>query len=77
MIAGKIIPAIATSTAMVVGSIGIEIFKQILDVKFDQRWNFFSTLAIPIFSFSEPFPPKVEKDKDYDVILMGPVKTIP
>ena len=30
MIAGRIIPAIATSTAMVVGAIGIEILKEIV-----------------------------------------------
>lgn len=77
LIAGKIIPAIATATAMVCGTIGIEIYKYLLEVNIEQRRNFFSNLAIPIFSFSEPIPPVVQKDKDYDVILMGPVVTIP
>jgi len=77
MIAGKIIPAIATSTAMVVGAIGVEILKFFLNVPFDQTRNFFSNLAIPIFSFSEPFPPKVAKDKEYCQIALGPIKTIP
>lgn len=30
-----------------------------------------------MFNFSEPNPPLVQKDKDYDIVLMGPVKTIP
>lgn len=77
LIAGKIIPAIATATAMVCGTVGIEIYKYLLNVNIEQRRNFFSNLAIPIFSFSEPIPPVVQKDKDYDVILMGPVVTIP
>ena len=75
--AGKIIPAIATSTAMVCGSVAIEIYKYVLQVDFESYRNFFSTLALPMFNFSEPNPPLVQKDKDYDVILMGPVKTIP
>jgi len=34
-------------------------------------------LALPLFLFSEPLPPIESKDKDYDEVLMGPVKAIP
>ena len=77
LIAGKIVPAIATSTAMVVGAVGIEMYKFYLNVPFEQTRNFFSNLAINIFMFSEPIPPKVHKDKEYDPILLGPVKALP
>lgn len=77
MIAGKIIPAIATTTAMVCGAVTFEIIKVILDTDFSKIRNFFSNLAIPIYVFSEPMPPLVQKDKDYCPIMLGPVKTFP
>lgn len=77
MIAGKIVPAIATTTAMVVGAVGIEIYKHYLQVPIEQSRNFFSNLAINIFMFSEPSPVKVNKDKEYDEILLGPMVTVP
>ena len=62
---------------MVCGAVAIEIYKYMLQVDFESYRNFFSTLALPMFNFSEPNPPLVQRDKDYDVVLMGPVKTIP
>jgi ubiquitin-activating enzyme E1 len=77
MIAGKIIPAIATATAMIVGAVGFEIFKYVLGKDVSKFRNAFCNLAIPLWLFSEPLPPIKMKDKEYDEVLMGPVKAIP
>jgi ubiquitin-activating enzyme E1 len=39
--------------------------------------NSFINLALPFFMFSEPDPIKRTKSKEYDEILMGPVKAVP
>ena len=39
--------------------------------------NAFINLALPLWLFSEPLPANQTKDKDYDPIMMGPVKAIP
>jgi ubiquitin-activating enzyme E1 len=64
-IAGRIIPAIATSTAMATGLVCLELYKILSEGhKVEDYRNTFGNLALSLFSMAEPVPPKVFKHQD-------------
>ena len=77
MIAGKIIPAIATTTASITGLVALQIYVILTTNKIETMRNAFLNLAMGLFVLTEPQEKVCQKDKDYDPILLSAVKAIP
>uniref|UniRef100_A0AC35GXP0 Ubiquitin-activating enzyme E1 C-terminal domain-containing protein n=1 Tax=Panagrolaimus sp. PS1159 TaxID=55785 RepID=A0AC35GXP0_9BILA len=85
-IAGRIIPALATTTALVAGLVGIELYKVIdmrsfsKEVSSERMKCGFVNLALPLYAFSEPIgaPKKKYNDKEFTlwdrIEIKGPLK---
>ncbi|CAM9422602.1 unnamed protein product, partial [Phaeothamnion confervicola] len=76
MIAGKIIPAIATTTASVCGLVMVELLKVLQKKPLDAYKDSSNNLGLNSYFFSEPAPPEKAKD-EYDPINMAEVCCIP
>ena len=60
LIAGKIVPAIATATALATGLVCLEAYKvlALAPKPVEAYRNTFANLALPLFAAAEPVPPK-------------------
>lgn len=64
-IAGKIIPAIATTTSLVSGLVALEVYKIVAGYSQIEKYrNSYINLAMPFFGFTEPSPAKKLKIGD-------------
>ena len=80
MIAGKIIPAIATSTALIVGLNGMEIIRKLVETPFTLRRDWFFNLSSNYFTCTIPYEAIVYQDSkpgEIDPVVLGPVKYFP
>lgn len=73
-IAGKIIPALATTTSIVSGLVAIELYKIISQSKLENFKNTFISLGISYYGSSEPVPCKSKKIGKLDMSLWTQLK---
>jgi ubiquitin-activating enzyme E1 len=59
-IAGNIIPAMITTTALVTGLVMLELYKVVDEKQLEEYRNAYLNIAIPFITMSEPVPPRKE-----------------
>ncbi|EGR27187.1 ubiquitin-activating enzyme e1, putative [Ichthyophthirius multifiliis] len=81
MISNKTVPSTAIMASLGASLNIIQIIKylknQIQQKNVYQQKNSFINLAIPLYLFADTLAPIAQKDKEYDEIVLGPVKAIP
>lgn len=65
--AGKIVPALATTTAAIAALQTLELLKYLKGCKIEEYRNAFLNLAVPSLMMSEPAPPVKTKLKEVSV----------
>jgi len=78
MIAGKIIPAVATTTAMITGVVTMELYKIVLELPVAKYCNSNINLGTGSSEFNlfEPVGPK-KQTSGFDIVLQDTVKAVP
>jgi len=76
MIAGKIIPAVATTTSMITGLVEIELFKLLLGLEKNKFLCANANLGLGQLRLFEPVAPK-KATAHFDIVLGFDVKPIP
>ena len=77
MIAGKIVPAIVTTTASITGFVCLQLYTLLHtdDISFSRCC--YLDLSFGNIQKFQPSDPKKKKDEEYDDILLGPSKAVP
>ena len=77
MIAGRIVPALPTTTAAITGIVCLQLYTLMQTNKIDYFKNCYMNLAINGFMMVKPTKKIYNTDKEYDEGIKGPVKAIP